>query len=96
MKKFIILILFTVISCTPSEEDVQAIIDEAVENALETTTTTAPLTSITSTTTTAPLTSTTSTTTTTTAPLTTTTSTTTTIPPTNIEIKLPNETNQFP
>ena len=82
MKKFIILILFTVISCTPSEEDVQAIIDEAVENALETTTTTtappttttAPPTTTTSTTTT----STTTTSTTTTAPPTTTTSTTTT------------------
>ena len=97
--------MFLIVACGPSEEDVQAIIDEAVENALETTTTTAPLTTTTSTTTTAPLTSTTSTTTTTTTtttiPLTTTTSTTTTsttttIPPTNIEIKLPNETNQFP
>ena len=40
MKKSLIFFLFLIVACGPSEEDVQAIIDEAVENALETTTTT--------------------------------------------------------
>lgn len=65
MRKFTILILFTVICCGPSEAEIKAKVNEAVEDALETTTTT-------------------------TVPPTTTSTT------TNIEIKLPNEKNQFP
>ena len=95
MKKLIVLILFTVICCGPSEDGIQVIIDEAVEDALETTT--VPPTTTSTTTTTVP--PTTTSTTTTTVPSTTTSTTTTTVPSTtttNIEIKLPNETNQFP
>ncbi len=87
MRKFTILILFTVICCGPSEDEIQLIIDEAIEDTSETTTTTTvPLTTTTtsSTTTTtvanSPTTTTSSTTTTTVAnsPTTTTSSTTTT------------------
>jgi len=84
-KNFLIFILLIFISCGPSEEEIQAQINDAVESALQTssttTTTLAPSTSTSTTTTTlAPTTTTTttSTTTTTLAPTTTTTTTSTT------------------
>ena len=77
-KNFLIFILLIFISCGPSEEEIQAQINDAVESALQTssttTTTLAPSTSTsTTTTTTSTTTTTTSTTTTTLAPSTTTT-----------------------
>ena len=92
MKKYLIFSLLLIVSCGQSEEDVQAIIDEAVETA-PTTTTIAPTTT-TTTTTIAP-----TTTTTTIAPTTTTTTTTTTIAPTTtttVELKFSDVTNEFP
>ena len=70
MKKFLIVTLLIFLSCGPSEEEIQSQIDEAVENALKTTTTSTTSTTSTTTTTLAP----------TTTTSTTTTSTTTTIP----------------
>ena len=49
MKKFLILLLFVIVACGPSEEEIQSQIDEAVNQALEQATT-LPQTSTTSTT----------------------------------------------
>ena len=78
MKKILLLLFLFIVSCGPSEEEIQAEIDEAVEEALQKVSTTNTSTTSTSTSTTSTSTSTTSTSTSTTSTSTSTTSTSTT------------------
>ena len=94
MKKYFIFSFLLIVACGPNEDDVEAIIDEAVESALETTTTTVPPTTKTSTTTTTPTTTTTVPTTTTTVPKTTTTTTKVNID--TIKLNFPEGNSLFP
>ena len=80
MKKVLILILLFIVACGPTEEEIQAQIDEAVEAAVEEVLDKDTTTSSTTTTTSSTTTTTSSTTTTTSSTTTTTSSTTTTIP----------------
>jgi hypothetical protein len=89
MKKLIIIFLVFFISCGPSEEEIQSLIDEAVEQATSTTTTSSTSTTTSSTSTTSTSTPTTSTSTPTTSTSTSTTSTSTPTTSTSTSTTIP-------